>query len=119
RTDLRLAWLGKDRLLWRDGRDEAAELDELACIAAYNTTNPAYVLFGAQRRPAAVTIGNELWATRQTEGQGISGRLSYALSLPANATEKMVFTIAGSTRSSETALMTFRHLQAETAAICR
>lgn len=118
RTDLRLAWLGKDRLIWRDGRDEAVYLDELACIAAYNTTNPAYVLFGAQRRPAAATIGSELWATQQTEGQGISGRLSYQLHLPAGATEELVFTIAGSTHSSEAAVATFRHLQAEAEALC-
>lgn len=117
RTDLRLAWLGKDRLLWRDGRDEAVYLDELACIAAYNTTKSAYVLFGAQRRPAAVTIGNELWATRQTEGEGTSGRLSYVLHLPASGREEVIFTIAGSTRSSEAALTTFRYAQAEAEAI--
>lgn len=118
RTDLRLAWLGKDRLLWRDGRDEAVYLDNLACIAAYNTTKSAYVLFGAQQRPTTVTIGNELWATRQTEGEGISVRLSYALNLPVGGREEVIFTIAGSTRSSEAALTTFRYAQAETEAIC-
>jgi len=118
RTDLRLAWLGKERLLWRDGRDEALYLDELACIVASNTANPAYVLFGAQRRPTAVTIGNELWATQQTEGQGISGRLSYQLTLPASSTEEVVFQIAGSNRSSEDAIATFQHLQAESDALC-
>ncbi len=44
RTDLRSAWLGEDRLIWRDGRDEAVYLDEPGCIAGYNTTNLAYVL---------------------------------------------------------------------------
>ncbi|HEY1352549.1 MAG TPA: hypothetical protein VGF67_23260 [Ktedonobacteraceae bacterium] len=118
RTDLRLAWLGKDRLAWRDGRDEAVYLDDLACIAAYNTTRPAYVLFGAQQRPSAVTIGNELWATRQTGGEGISGRLSYALCLPANGTQDMTLAIAGSTRSGKAAMTTFRDALAETAALC-
>jgi glycogen debranching enzyme len=118
RTDLRLAWLGKERLIWRDGRDEAVYLDQLACIAAYNTINPAYVLFGAQRRPVSVTMGNELWATQQTEGQGISGRLSYGLNLPAGANEEIIFTIAGSTHSREDAVATFRHIQAETEALC-
>jgi len=118
RTDLRLAWLGKDRLLWRDGRDEAVYLDDLACIAAYNTTRSAYVLFGAQRRPTAVTIGNELWATRRTEGEGISARLSYALNLPARGREEVIFTIAGSTRSSEAALTTFRYAQTAMETIC-
>ena len=118
RTDLRLAWLGKDRLPWRDGRDEAIYLDELACIAAYNTINPIFVLFGAQRRPAGVTIGSELWATRQTEGQGISARLSYTLSLPTDAAEELLFTIAGSTRSSDAAFTTFRYVQKGAEAIC-
>jgi glycogen debranching enzyme len=118
RTDLRLAWLGKDRLLWRDGRDEAVYLDELACIAASNPTQPAYVLFGAQRRPTAVTIGNDLWATRQTAGQGISGRLSYTLHLPVEGTEDLTFAIAGSTHSSKAALTTFRYALEETAALC-
>jgi len=118
RTDLRLAWLGKDRLLWRDGRDEAVYLDDLACIAASNTTRPAYVLFGAQRRPTAVTIGSDLWATRQTNGQGISGRLSYALHLSVEETADLTFAIAGSTRSSKAALSTFRFALEETAAIC-
>ena len=118
RTDLRLAWLGKERLPWRDGRDEAVYLDDLACIAAYNTTNPAYVLFGAQRRPTRVAIGSDLWATQQTEGEGISGRLSYQLNLPASATEEVMFLIAGSNRSSEAALTTYRHLRAESYKLC-
>jgi glycogen debranching enzyme len=118
RTDLRMAWLGKDRLIWRDGRDEAVYLDELACVAASNTATPAYVLFGAQRRPTAVTIGNELWATQQTEGQGISGRLSYQMSLASGATEEVMFLIAGSNSSSEAAVATFRHLQEESDALC-
>jgi glycogen debranching enzyme len=118
RTDLRLAWLGKDRLLWRDGRDEAVYLDELACVAAYNTVNPAYALFGARRRPTAVAIGPELWATQQTEGEGISGRLSYQLDLSAGATEEMIFLIAGSNQSREAAVATYRHLQAEADALC-
>lgn len=118
RTDLRLAWLGKDRLLWRDGRDEAVYLDELACVAAYNTANPAYVLFGAQRRPTAVAMGNELWATQKTEGEGISGRLSYQLNLPAGSAEEVMFLIAGSNRSSEAAVATYRHLQAHAGELC-
>ena len=117
RTDLRSAWLGEDRLTWRDGRDEAIYLDELACIAGYNTTNLAYVLFGTRQRPTAIAIGCDIWATQQTKGQGISGRLSYQLDLPAQSTEEMVFLIAGSTRSSEAAIATYRHLQAEYAAL--
>ncbi len=112
RTDLRSAWLGENRLTWRDGRDEAVYLDELACIAAYNTVNPVYVLFGAQRRPSAVAIGSEFWATKQTKGQGISGHLGYLLNLPGGASEEVIFIIAGSTRSSEAALATFQRLQA-------
>lgn len=117
RTDLRSAWLGEDRLIWRDGRDEAVYLDELACIAGYNTTSLAYVLFGARRRPTAVAIGSDIWATQQTKGQGISGRLSYQLDLPARSTEEVIFLIAGSTRSSEAAMATFHHLQEEYAAL--
>ncbi|HEX7735896.1 MAG TPA: hypothetical protein VF458_13600 [Ktedonobacteraceae bacterium] len=117
RTDLRSAWLGEDRLIWRDGRDEAVYLDELACIAAYNTTSLAYVLFGARQRPRSVAIGSDIWATQQTKGQGISGRLSYQLDLPARSTEEVVFLIAGSTRSSEAALATYRSLQADYAVL--
>src|SRR5260370_42289084 len=73
RTDLRAAWLGENRLTWRDGRDEAVFLDNHACVAAYNTVNPASLLFGAQSRPSAVAIGSEIWATKQTHGEGISG----------------------------------------------
>lgn len=113
RTDLRSAWLGEDRLIWRDGRDEAVFLDELACVAAYNTTNLAYVLFGACQRPATVAIGRDIWATQQTKGQGISGRLSYRLDLSAQSTEEVVFLIAGSTNSSEAAITTFHYLQQE------
>jgi glycogen debranching enzyme len=118
RTDLRQAWLGKERLIWRDGRDEAVYLDELACIAASNTANPASVLFGAQLRPTTVTIGNELWATQQTEGQGISGCLSYQLTLPASSTKEVGFLIAGSNHSSAAAIATFRHLQEKSDAFC-
>jgi len=118
RTDLRSAWLGENRLTWRDGRDEAVYLDELACIAAYNTVNPVYVLFGAQRRPSAVAIGSEFWATKQTKGQGISGHLGYLLNLPGGASEEVIFIIAGSTRSSEAALATFQRLQAAPDELC-
>lgn len=118
RTDLRSAWLGENRLTWRDGRDEAVYLDEFACIAAYNTVNPAYVLFGAQRRPSAVAIGSEFWATKQTQGQGISGHLGYLLNLPGGASEEVIFIIAGSTRSSEAAIATFQHLRAAPHELC-
>ena len=117
-TDLRLAWLAKDRLLWRDGRDEAAYLDELGCVAAYNTINPAYVLFGARRRPSSVALGNERRADWRAEGQGIAARLSYALHLSAGEHDELTFTIAGSTSSSEAALATFRQMQTETEVIC-
>lgn len=113
RTDLRSAWLGEDRLIWRDGRDEAVYLDSLACIAGYNTANLAYVMFGARQRPATIAIGSDIWATQQTKGQGISGCLNYQLDLPARSTEEVVFLIAGSTRSSEAAAATFRYLRAE------
>jgi hypothetical protein len=117
RTDLRVAWLGENRLDWRDGRDEAVYLDSQACIAAYNTINAATVIFGSQRRPAAAAIGNDIWATRQTTGQGISGHLRYLLELPGKSSEEVIFIIAGSTRSSEAALQTFQHLQAAPAAL--
>ncbi|MBO0790216.1 MAG: hypothetical protein J2P36_04625, partial [Ktedonobacteraceae bacterium] len=74
---------------------------------------------GAQQRPASVTVGNELWATRQTEGQGISARLSYQLSLPTGTKEEVIFTIASSTHSSEAVVTTFRYVQAEAEALCR
>jgi glycogen debranching enzyme len=118
RTDLRAAWLGESRLAWRDGRDEAVYAAEHECIMAYNTVNPAYVLFGATRRPAVVTLGNELWETRQDKGQGIAGHLGYRVDLPAHATQELTFIIAGSTRSSEAAIATFRQLQAEPGAFC-
>ncbi len=110
RTDLRAAWLGENRLPWRDGRDEAVYLDKQACIAAYNTVNPAFVLFGSPRRPFAVTIGNDLWATKQTGGQGVSGYLRYQVELPAEATKEVMCAIAGSTRSASAALATYQRL---------
>jgi glycogen debranching enzyme len=112
RTDLRTAWLGENRLTWRDGRDEAVYLDKQACIAAYNTVNPAYVLFGALGRPSAVAIGNDLWATKQTGGQGISGYLRYQVELPVESSEEVICIIAGSTRSSDAAVATYQRLQA-------
>ena len=118
RTDLRAAWLGENRLIWRDGRDEAVFLDNHACVAAYNTVNPASVLFGAQRRPSAVVIGSEIWATKQTRGQGISGHLRYPLNLPAGSSEEVIFIIAGSTRSSKAAAATFQRLQAAPDELC-
>ncbi|GAC1382500.1 MAG: hypothetical protein NVS4B7_04890 [Ktedonobacteraceae bacterium] len=113
RTDLRAAWLGENRLAWRDGRDEAVYLHQQHCLAAYNTVNPAYVLCGANRQPTAVAIGTDLWATKQTRGHGISGHLSYHLNIAGKTSAEIVFIIAGSTSSSETALTTFRMLQTE------
>jgi glycogen debranching enzyme len=119
RTDLRAAWLGENRLAWRDGQDRAMYLDECACIAAYNTVNPAFVLFGAKKRPTTVATGPDLWATKQTRGQGISGQLTYSLNLPAGTVEDIVFIIAGSTRSSESAIATFKQLQAAPDDFCQ
>jgi glycogen debranching enzyme len=110
RTDLRTAWLGENRLPWRDGRDEAVYLDKQACIAAYNTVNPAFVLFGSQQRPSAVTIGSDLWATKQTGGQGISGYLRYQVELPTESSKEVICVIAGSMRSADAALATYRRL---------
>ncbi|HET8910381.1 MAG TPA: hypothetical protein VFN23_02890, partial [Ktedonobacteraceae bacterium] len=69
------------------------------------------------KRPATATIGRDLWATKQTRGQGISGQLSYALTLPAGSTEDFIFIIAGSTRSSEDAMATFQQMRSESAAL--
>ena len=110
-TDLRAAWLGENRLTWRDGQDEAIYLDEQACIAAYNTVNPAYVLFGAGKRPAVVSIGTDLAVMKQTPGQGVSGHLRYSLHLPVTGSEEMHYIIAGSTRSSNDASATFKLLR--------
>ncbi|WP_126550765.1 amylo-alpha-1,6-glucosidase [Dictyobacter kobayashii] len=110
-TDLRAAWLGEKRLVWRDGQDEAIYLDEQACIAAYNTVNPAYVLFGARKRPAAIAIGNDPTVMKQTPGHGISGHLRYALHIPEAGSEKMEYIIAGSTHSSNEASATFARLK--------
>ncbi len=110
RTDLRAAWLGENRLAWRDGRDRAVYLDEDACIAAYNTVKPISVLFGAGKRPTTVMIDNDLWATQQTRGQGISGQLLFQMHVPAQASEVLSFVIAGSIRSSEAARETYRQL---------
>lgn len=127
-TDLRTAWLGENRLIWRDGQDEAVFLVDEECIAAYNTINPAYVLFGAQLRPFSVAIGGDaekMVHTSATKGvgtrfiasEGISGHLRYAISLPPASSEEVMCIIAGSTRSSSAkhafaaALKTFRDLK--------
>ncbi|GCE26689.1 hypothetical protein KDA_21730 [Dictyobacter alpinus] len=110
-TDLRAAWLGENRLIWRDGKDEALYLDEQACIAAYNTINPAYVFFGADKRPATVAIGNDLSIMKQEPGQGTSAHLSYTLHLPLAGSEEMRYIIAGSTHSSNDARTTFTQLK--------
>lgn len=117
-TDLRAAWLGENRLAWRDGRDEAVYLPEHCCIAAFNTVNPASVCFGATQAPSAVTLGNELWATKPPKGGGISAHLRYACSLAPQETKEMIFLIAGSTSSSEEALATFERLLAAPDAYC-
>jgi glycogen debranching enzyme len=111
RTDLRAAWLGENRLAWRDGRDEAVYLDDYGCIAAYNTINPAYVFFGATKRPVTAAIGPELWATQQTRGQGMSGQLRYTFTIPAAETVNLVCIITGSTQSSSAALATYQKLR--------
>ncbi|HLI06944.1 MAG TPA: hypothetical protein VKV40_10280 [Ktedonobacteraceae bacterium] len=118
-TDLRAAWLGENRLAWRDGRDEAVYLPEHACIAASNTVNPASVCFGATRSPLVVAIGNELWATKPPKGGGISAHLRYGLSLAASVSEEITFLIAGSTHGSELALATFERLRASPGEHCR
>lgn len=119
RTDLRAAWLGENRLAWRDGRDEAVYLDDNGCIAAYNTVNPAFVLFGATQRPTVSATGTELWATQQTHGQGISGLLRYTLTIPPESAHEMVFIIAGSTQSSAAATATFQQLCENADTFCR
>jgi hypothetical protein len=118
-TDLRAAWLGENRLAWRDGRDEAVYLPEQDCIAASNTVNPASVCFGATRSPAVVAIGTEVCVTKPPKGGSISAHLRYGLSLAASASEEIIFLIAGSTHGSELALATFERLRTSPDEYCQ
>jgi glycogen debranching enzyme len=105
-ADLRPTWLG-ERTGMIDAPDQASfdETDDIWIIK--DRDNPWYVTFGADLNSESQS--NEVPPYR---GQGISGMLTYPLTLRAGEARSVTFAIAGSYRSEEAARDTYRSLQA-------
>ncbi|MBI3961142.1 MAG: hypothetical protein HY335_00180, partial [Deinococcus sp.] len=108
RTDLQPAWLGERAGLF-DHADQAMYSPELKAICAWDSGHPWQVMCGSDQEPAEAAIG-DLPTPEPAPGQGISGRLSYHVTLQPNGKAILKFAIAGSTHSQQRAIVTYRRI---------
>ncbi|WP_297705511.1 glycogen debranching protein [uncultured Eudoraea sp.] len=104
-SDLRPVWLG-ERTGMIDSEDEAEFLINSNAWLIKDSKNPWYVIFGTHMRPSEYSFEKSIH-----QGLGISGSLTYKISLQPNEIKIINFTIAGSYNSKKQALATYDSIQ--------
>jgi len=105
-SDLRPTWLG-ERTRMVDGEDNATFLANTDNWVFKDGKNEWYAVLGAtQKSVEHKKIENTF------SGIGISGQLSYKVSIPSGETKTLDFVIAGSYNSKDAALHTFEDIKA-------
>jgi glycogen debranching enzyme len=104
-SDLRPVWLG-ERTGMIDSEDKAEFLKNSNAWLIKDNKNPWYVIFGTQLQPSEYSFEKSIH-----QGLGISGNLTYEISLQPNEIKVINFTIAGSYQSKEQALATYDSIQ--------
>ena len=99
RSDLRPVWLG-ERVGMADGPD-AGEITAGQFFLARD--GDWAVCCGAAAVPLAATCGPGVLGPHATAGQGVGGRLTYRLRLPAGGRRTLVLAVAGSTAGTAAA----------------
>ena len=110
KTDLRPVWLG-ERSGMIDATDLLAFHDELGAWVGKDRQNPWYVVWGCDRQPANVREETDA-CPLESQGQGATGELTYALTVAPGATEHLTLVIAGSYQTEEAALTTWQEVRA-------
>ena len=104
-ADLRPVWLG-ERSGMIDAQDRAEFDEQLGGWVVKDQDNPWFLIFGADIAP-----DDSKEVRSSYEGMGISGSLSYTVSIPAGSSSGMTFTMAGSYTNKQAALATYTDLQ--------
>jgi glycogen debranching enzyme len=104
-SDLRPVWLG-ERTGMIDSEDKAEFLNNTGTWIMKDNQNPWYVAFGTTIPPSEYSSEKS-----HRPGLGISGNLTYEISLQPNEIQIINFTIAGSYQSKEQALATYDSIQ--------
>ncbi|MGB5608028.1 glycogen debranching protein [Eudoraea sp.] len=104
-SDLRPVWLG-ERTGMIDSEDKAEFLKNSGAWLIKDNKNPWYVIFGSHMQPSEYSFEKSIH-----HGLGVSGNLTYKISLEPNEIKIINFTIAGSYQSKEQALTTYDSIQ--------
>ena len=104
-SDLRPVWLG-ERTGMIDSEDKAEFLKNSSAWLIKDNKNPWYVIFGSHMQPSEYSFEKSIH-----HGLGVSGNLTYKISLEPNKIKIINFTIAGSYQSKEQALTTYDSIQ--------
>lgn len=104
-SDLRPVWLGEETGMI-DSEDKAEFLNNSGTWLIKDNQNPWYVAFGTNIQPSEYSF-----IKSNRPGLGISGNLTYEISLQPDETKIINFTIAGSYNSKEQALATYDSIQ--------
>ncbi len=104
-SDLRPVWLG-ERTGMIDSEDKAEFVTNTGTWLMKDNQNPWYVAFGTSIPPSKYSSEKS-----HRPGLGISGNLTYEISLQPDEIQIINFTIAGSYQSREQALATYDSIQ--------
>ncbi|MET3128009.1 glycogen debranching enzyme [Arcicella rosea] len=109
-TDLRPTWLG-ERTNMIDGKDEATWDESTKTWVAKDALNDWFVMFGGAN--AEKVNSNEKANCNYTpQGKGCRTALKFTFTIPANSSQTLPITIAGSYQSSQKMKDTYRFVQA-------
>ncbi len=104
-ADLRPVWLG-ERTGMNDSQDRADYDGQMGSWLVKDQDNPWFLIFGADLMPK-----NSQELKTPYKGMGVSGSLTYSVSIAPGSSAELTFTIAGSYKSEQAALATYTDLQ--------
>lgn len=108
-ADLRPTWLG-ERTQMIDTTDVAEYLVDKDAWLVKDAKNDWFVLFGAN----LPSVNQKKITSKAYRGHGASGRLNYAISVPAQTTKTIRFTIAGSYASRTAVIDNYLDIRSNT-----
>lgn len=107
RSNLRPIWKSEEMGIV-DGDDEAEFRKREGILVAKDKSNPWYLIVGSSDQPKTTKIDRDLWGPETTRGKGMSGQLTYDLTVKGRVKKTLKFIFAGSYNSEKEAKETFQ-----------
>jgi glycogen debranching enzyme len=108
KTDLSPVWFSKEIGI-RDSRDQAAWLKQENCFVATDSLNKWFTVWGTSLPSSGQEVGVNN-SKSKSRGQGTACSSVYHVTIGAHTNKKIVFVVAGSTKSSKEAIQSYKFI---------